>query len=71
VKSVRAKPVREEAVGANQAAAVQDVQDLLGCLLFRGAEVLKPVAVLSAGERIRLGLARLPLGARVSVETVL
>ncbi|MBY0524064.1 MAG: ABC-F family ATP-binding cassette domain-containing protein [Gemmataceae bacterium] len=41
---------------------IQEVLEVAGCLLFKGAHVEKPISVLSGGERARLCLAGLLLG---------
>jgi len=53
--------VLQEAGGGNAAPDQARVRTLLGCLLFRGEEVHKPVSVLSGGERVRLAVAKLLL----------
>ena len=55
------KTVVEEASG-NSAADQPGVRALLGCLLFSGEDVWKKVRVLSAGEKVRLALAKILLG---------
>ncbi|MDF2626966.1 MAG: transporter ATP-binding protein [Symbiobacteriaceae bacterium] len=54
--------VLTEATG-NSAMDQAYARSLLGCLLFSGEDVLKPVAVLSGGERVRLALAKILLSA--------
>jgi len=56
-----AKTVLEE-VSGNSAADQPGVRALLGCLLFSGEDVWKKVRVLSAGEKVRLALAKILLG---------
>ncbi|WP_374713301.1 ribosomal protection-like ABC-F family protein [Symbiobacterium terraclitae] len=53
--------VLQEASGGNSAPDQARVRTLLGCLLFRGEEVHKPVSVLSGGEKVRLAVAKLLL----------
>ncbi len=55
------KTVLEEASG-NTAADQPGVRALLGSLLFSGEDVWKKVRVLSAGEKVRLALAKILLG---------
>lgn len=57
-----ANTVLEEATG-NAALDQAYARSLLGCLLFPGETVLKRVAVLSGGERVRLALAKILLSA--------
>jgi ATPase subunit of ABC transporter with duplicated ATPase domains len=54
--------VLAEATG-NSAMDQAYARSLLGCLLFSGEDVLKPVSVLSGGERVRLALAKILLSA--------
>jgi ATPase subunit of ABC transporter with duplicated ATPase domains len=56
-----ANTVLEEATGGNSAADQAYARSLLGCLLFSGEDVLKRVAVLSGGEKVRLALAKILL----------
>ncbi|HWI60252.1 MAG TPA: ABC-F type ribosomal protection protein [Symbiobacteriaceae bacterium] len=57
-----ANTVLTEATG-NSAMDQAYARSLLGCLLFSGEDVLKPVAVLSGGEKVRLALAKILLAA--------
>ncbi|HWI60251.1 MAG TPA: ABC-F type ribosomal protection protein [Symbiobacteriaceae bacterium] len=57
-----ANTVLTEATG-NSAMDQAYARSLLGCLLFSGEAVLKPVSVLSGGEKIRLTLAKILLSA--------
>jgi macrolide transport system ATP-binding/permease protein len=53
--------VLTEVTGGNRAMDQAYVRTLLGCLLFSREQVLKPVSVLSGGEKIRLTLAKILL----------
>lgn len=55
--------VLQEAASGNAAADQPRVRTLLGCLLFSRDEVVKPVAVLSGGEKVRLAIAKILLSA--------
>ncbi|MFZ5828412.1 MAG: ribosomal protection-like ABC-F family protein [Bacillota bacterium] len=56
------RTVLEEATG-NSAMDQAAARSLLGCLLFRGEAVLKRVATLSGGEKVRLAVAKILLSA--------
>lgn len=43
-------------------ADLSTVRNLLGCLLFSGDDVFKPIRALSTGERVRVALAKMLLG---------
>ena len=55
------RTVLEEAMDVENRQPEQFVRTLLGCFLFTGDDVHKPVAVLSGGEKSRLALCRLLL----------
>ena len=53
--------VLEEAWAVDETVPIARLRTLLGCFLFRGEDVFKPIAKLSGGERSRLALAKLLL----------
>ncbi len=55
------RTVLEEASDVPGAPAEQTIRTILGAFLFRGDDVLKPVAILSGGEKSRLALVKLLL----------
>ncbi|HRT56986.1 MAG TPA: ABC-F family ATP-binding cassette domain-containing protein [Candidatus Paceibacterota bacterium] len=55
------RTVLEEALDTPQLVGEQFARTLLGCFLFRGDDVFKPVSVLSGGEKSRLALVKLLL----------
>jgi ATP-binding cassette subfamily F protein 3 len=55
------RTVLAEALDTPQRVTEQFVRTLLGCFLFRGDDVFKPIEVLSGGEKSRLALVKLLL----------
>jgi ATP-binding cassette subfamily F protein 3 len=55
------KTVLEEALTVTEPLSEEQTRTLLGCFLFRGDDVFKPVSVLSGGEKGRLALVKLLL----------
>jgi ATP-binding cassette subfamily F protein 3 len=53
--------VLDETYSVDETATLTRIRTLLGCFLFRGEDVFKPIAKLSGGERSRLALAKLLL----------
>jgi ATP-binding cassette subfamily F protein 3 len=53
--------VLDEAWSVDESVPLTRLRTLLGCFLFRGEDVFKPIAKLSGGERSRLALAKLLL----------
>lgn len=53
--------VLDEAYAVDETVTLTRIRTLLGCFLFRGEDVFKPIAKLSGGERSRLALAKLLL----------
>ncbi|MEB3285001.1 MAG: ABC-F family ATP-binding cassette domain-containing protein [Candidatus Sericytochromatia bacterium] len=56
--------VLEEAWAVDETVPIARLRTLLGCFLFRGEDVFKPIRKLSGGERSRLALAKLLLEPR-------
>lgn len=55
------RTVLEEALSVPQPLGEEQTRTILGCFLFRGDDVFKPVSVLSGGEKGRLALVKLLL----------